>query len=232
MAEHILYIVLAYLLGSVPFGYLVGRLHGVDIRTLGSHNIGATNVGRNLGKKWGILVFLLDFLKGFVPLYVYKASLGGDLSAMDWQSVAWLLGVLMALVLGHMFTCYLGFRGGKGVATMAGCIFAFHPGVGGVAAGVFVLLLVVCEYVSLSSLLAGGAMVLAAALDFARDGEMASGEWLALGALGAVLLVVVVKHRENLRRIMAGVEPKVTYTKKIRSFFVSIWNLISRKQQS
>lgn len=215
--EHFLYIILAYLIGSVPFGYLAGRLNGLDLREHGSHNIGATNAVRVLGKKWGIPVFICDFLKGYVPLYVAMQLIGGGETVAEYSpgQMGWCLGVMLALVLGHTFTCYLQFRGGKGVATMAGCLFAFLPGVAGIAAGVFVVSLAVFRYVSLSSMLAGVAMVVAAMVGFARgDAAVSPAAWMAEGMLVLILLLVVYKHRSNIRRIMDGSEPKVFSKKK------------------
>ena len=130
MVENLIYIVAAYLIGSVPFGYLAGRMNGLDLREHGSRNIGATNAVRVLGKKWGIPVFVCDFLKGYLPLLFMAQHLGGDVTTFDAAQMGWFLGVLFALVLGHTFTCYLNFKGGKGVATTGGCLFAVSPIVG------------------------------------------------------------------------------------------------------
>ena len=102
----------AYLVGAIPFGFLIGKMRGVDVRTVGSKNIGATNVFRTVGKKWGLLAFACDFLKGFLPTLLCKASA---------TPVAWLpLAVGVACVVGHMLTPYMKFKGGKGVATAFG----------------------------------------------------------------------------------------------------------------
>src|SRR6516164_8866789 len=119
-------IVAAYLLGAVPFGYLVARARGVDILAQGSGNIGATNVGRVLGRRWGLLVFLLDFAKGALPV------LGASLAASAVPELApGVLAVTAALAafLGHLFPVYLGFRGGKGVATGVGVVAVLLPGI-------------------------------------------------------------------------------------------------------
>lgn len=214
VVEDIVYIVAAYLIGSVPFGYLAGRLNGVDLREHGSHNIGATNAVRVLGKRWGIPVFVCDFLKGFLPLWWYKAHLGGDVTAMSEAQMGWLLGVMISLVLGHTYTCFLHFRGGKGVATMAGCLTAFLPVVAGVAVAVFVVTAAIWRYISLASLLAGVAMVAAAVPVMMRDGQATPAEWMAMGALVLILALVTYKHRANIGRICRGVEPKIFSKKK------------------
>lgn len=214
VAESILYIVLAYLIGSVPFGYLAGKINGVDLREHGSHNIGATNAVRVLGKKWGIPVFICDFLKGFLPLWWVKLQLGGDVAALSEGQMGLLLGTMLALVLGHTFTCFLHFRGGKGVATMAGCLVAFQPCVAMAAVGVFVVVLALSRYVSLSSMLAGVAMVAAAVVVYTEDGRVTAAEGMALGMLSLILVLVVWKHRSNIVRICRGTESKVFSKKK------------------
>lgn len=212
VVENCLYIILAYLLGSVPFGYLAGRLNGIDLREHGSHNIGATNAVRVLGKKWGIPVFFCDFLKGFLPLFWLKQHLGAEVSSMTEGQMGLYLAVMLALVLGHTYTCFLGFRGGKGVATMAGCLVAFDPCVAAIAVGAFVLCMAITRYVSLSSMLAGVAMVASAAVYF-YEGGITPAEWMALGMLLLILVLVVYKHRANIGRICRGTEPKA-FSKK------------------
>lgn len=212
-----LYILAAYLIGSIPFGYLAGRLNGVDLRQHGSHNIGATNAVRVLGKKWGIPVFVCDFLKGYLPLLGAMAFMGGgtDVSQYSPGAMGWCLGVMVALVLGHTFTCFLSFRGGKGVATMAGCLVAFLPAVAGVAVVAFIAMMALTRYVSLSCLTAGLVMVVAAACLFCQDGTAPSpAEWMALGMLALIFLLVLYKHRSNIVRICQGTEPKAFSKKK------------------
>ena len=120
----VLYIAASYLVGAVPFGYLAGRIRGLDLRREGSCNIGATNAWRVLGWKWGLSVFALDFLKGFVPVFGalnWLPFLTGDAGGWDFNAVVVL--VCFAVVLGHTYTCFLGFRGGKGVRRLrASCL--------------------------------------------------------------------------------------------------------------
>lgn len=209
VVENCLYIILAYLIGSVPFGYLAGWVNGVDLRKHGSCNIGATNAVRVLGKKWGIPVFFCDFLKGALPLWWFRMHMGGDLAAFSPEQMGWLLALMVALVLGHTYTCYLRFRGGKGVATMAGCLVALDPCVALVAVAVFVLTAAVWRYISLSSMVAGVAMVVAAAAMAWTDGAVSTAEWMELGTLLLILVLVVYKHRANIARICRGEEPKI-----------------------
>lgn len=206
-----MYIFVAYLIGSVPFGYLAGKMNGIDLREHGSHNIGATNAVRVLGKKWGLPVFACDFLKGFLPLLWAKECFldGGRIETASQAQMAALLGVMLALVLGHTYTCFLRFRGGKGVATMAGCLVAFMPAVAGVAALVFAGALAIWRYVSLASMLAGAAMVAAAWALFLRDGAVSPAEGMALAVLAVIFVLVVYRHRSNITRILNGTESKV-----------------------
>ncbi len=214
MLENILYIVAAYLIGSVPFGYLAGRLNGIDLREHGSHNIGATNAVRVLGKKWGIPVFICDFLKGFIPLLLMKEHLGGDATLFGTEQMLWLLGVMFALILGHTFTCFLHFKGGKGVATTGGCLIALSPTVGAVAFGSWFLCMLCTRYVSLSSIVAGLGMIAAAAWVFwLGDGELSTADAMVHGLLVLIFILVTVKHRSNLVRIWQGTEPKA-FSKK------------------
>ncbi len=209
MLENILYIVAAYLIGSVPFGYLAGRINGIDLREHGSHNIGATNAVRVLGKKWGIPVFICDFLKGFVPLLLMKEHLGGDATAFSTEQMLWFLALMFALVLGHTFTCFLHFKGGKGVATTGGCLFALSPTVGGAALGAWILCMLVTRYVSLSSIVAGVAMLAAATWVFwGGDGTLSTADAMVIFLLFLIFLLVTVKHRSNLVRICQGTEPR------------------------
>lgn len=214
MLENILYIVAAYLIGSIPFGYLAGRINGIDLREHGSHNIGATNAVRVLGKKWGIPVFICDFLKGFLPLLFVKEQLGGTVEGFDVDQMAWLLGVLAALILGHTYTCFLGFKGGKGVATTAGCLFALSLPIGLAVLVTWVVGMVITRYVSLSSMLAAVAMVTAAVQVFwLEDGDFAAADAMVITLLFLVCILVVFKHRSNITRLCNGTEPKA-FSKK------------------
>ncbi len=209
MVENILYIVAAYLIGSVPFGYIAGRLNGIDLREHGSCNIGATNAVRVLGKGWGIPVFFMDFLKGFAPLLYMKYHLGGELAAFSPADMGWFLGVMFAVILGHTFTCFLKFKGGKGVATTGGCLFAMSPWVGGAALLFWLGSMVLTRYVSFSSIMAGVGMMLAAGIElWCHDGTYSVADYMVLGLLFIILVLVTWKHRSNLVRIMNGTEPK------------------------
>ena len=191
----------AYLLGSIPFALLAGKLLlGVDLREHGSGNLGATNALRVLGKRAGACVLLLDAAKGGLPVALLPRLAG----APPWLGVA-LAG---AAILGHVFPLYLRFKGGKGVATSAGAFLALHPAAFGCAAAVFGLALAASRIVSLSSLLAALALPGAALL---LDGwELAGGAQAPrTGLFLGIAALVWFKHRANLGRLLRGEEPRI-----------------------
>lgn len=189
-----------YLLGSLPTGYLVGRARGVDVRTVGSGNIGATNVMRVLGKTAGLFVLAVDALKGLVAVAglgrALPASVGSGAAASDLVAVT--AGV--AAILGHNYPCWLGFKGGKGIATSAGVLLALMPAALGWCFGVWAVVFALSRYVSLASISAAAALPLATW--WTGYGPLLSGLSLALGALA------IVKHRANIRRLLDGTEPR------------------------
>ena len=184
---------LAFLLGAIPFGYIIARLKGVDIRKHGSGNVGATNVARVLGKKYGVVVYLLDFLKGYIPTAIAVKLYGIDsfLTA----------SVGLSAVLGHMFSPFLGFRGGKGVATASGVLFGLSPLLGLLVLALWGAIFKSSGYVSLGSILAAlGAVYLVGMLGYPFP-------VLVLVTLVAVLILV--KHKSNVERLLEGRELKV-----------------------
>ena len=199
-----LLVVIAYLIGAIPFGLFVARAFcGVDIRQRGSGNIGATNVGRELGWKWGGLVLVFDALKGLLP--TLSPLLLTELVGTPLENA--MVGCGIAAVVGHMFPVYLGFRGGKGVATGLGVAAAVAPVATLAAFVVFVLLTLTLRYVGLSSVVAA---VTFAGVQIARLGStlVSAGGWpIGLFSLGVPLLIVI-RHRGNLARLWRGEEPK------------------------
>jgi glycerol-3-phosphate acyltransferase PlsY len=190
----------SYLCGSIPCGYLIARAKGINIQEAGSGNIGATNVGRVLGKKWGVLVFALDFSKSFFPLLLLSAVL----RKMEVESDGGFLLVLCGLVaiIGHNYTPWLGFKGGKGIATSAGVLAALMPWSLAVVVAVFALVLGLTRIVSIGSVTAS--LALPVATYFLYPGRPAYlGFAFLAGALG------VWRHRVNLQRWKAGTEPKI-----------------------
>ena len=203
-------LLVAYLLGSIPFGLLVARWFGkVDIRTVGSGNIGATNVGRVLGFRFFVAVFLLDFLKGFLPT-LYLPVLVGRFIGLNLPDLPVLVAV--AAILGHNFPAYLRFRGGKGVATSLGAVFALDAVASVASATGFVCFLLVTRYVSMSSILGGLVWLIA---HFARIENPWARDQIAMtvASMGLMALLIL-RHRKNLARIGAGTEPKVNLRKK------------------
>ena len=193
---------LAYLLGSIPTGFLVAQAKGVDIRAVGSGNIGATNVLRTLGKPAGIFVLFMDALKGWVAvvlmtrLLLLAFGLGADGARME---VCQIIAALCA-ILGHNYTCWLHFKGGKGIATSAGVLLALVPWALIVIFIVWVVVFVLTRYVSLGSLAA------AAALPFA---SWATHESLTkVIVTGAMAVLAIYKHKGNIQRLFSGTEPR------------------------
>jgi len=191
--QNVLFFGGSYLLGAVPFGLIISRMAGVDVRLEGSRNIGATNVGRVVGKKLGALTLLCDGLKGFLPMLAAARLLP---ASEQKEIVVCLCGALA--VIGHMFSIYLGFKGGKGVATSLGVFLFLSPAATGISLAVFIAAVGLTGFVSVGSLLAAGLIPL----------------WLwLLGESSAVILtaaivaaLIWVKHHENIARLLQGQE--------------------------
>ena len=196
----------AYLVGSIPFGFLIARIfRGIDIRTVGSGNIGATNVGRVLGFRFFVVVFLLDFLKGYLPTRFLPGLLGPhspDLPVL----------VAVATILGHNFPIFLGFRGGKGVATSLGAVWALDWVASLGAALGFGILLGSLRIVSVGSLTGGLIWLI---IHFARTPH----PWgrnqvtLSIASIGLMGLLIA-RHRANLARLAAGTEPRISLRRR------------------
>ncbi len=195
----------SYFAGSLPFGLIVARLaKGIDIREHGSKNIGATNVTRVLGAKWGALCFVLDVLKGALPVCLPKLLLApGELNHVHWQVAAGLLAVF-----GHMFPIWLGFHGGKGVATALGVVVMLaNLNATAITLGMFVVVFALGRIVSISSI-AAAVMFAIAQMYFLSPQPFKATTWsIALFSL-AVPTLIIVKHRSNIGRILRGEEPR------------------------
>lgn len=188
-------VVAGYLLGSLPFGYLVAKAKGVDIFSVGSRNPGATNVRRVLGHGPGNLVLFLDAAKGALaagwPLLQAGAAAGEGAAITG----------LVAAIVGHSFSCFTGFRGGKSVATAAGGFTVVFPVGAAIALGVFGLTLAASRYVSLSSMLAAVTLVISAV--------MLERSLVVVVVTAAIASFVILRHRANITRLLAGTESKV-----------------------
>ena len=194
----------AYLTGAIPFGFLIGKMRGVDVRTVGSKNIGATNVFRTVGKKWGLLAFFCDVMKGFLP----------TLAARHFAAEpSWLpLAVGIATVVGHMLTPYMKFKGGKGVATAFGMLIALLPATVRIAFAIFAVTFACSNYISLGSCVAATSLAVMVWIPFLdhvgyRD--------LPLCILVTLIAAFIVwKHRSNIGRLVRGEENKIFLFKK------------------
>ncbi len=186
----------SYLLGSIPTGFLVGRAKGIDIRVVGSGNIGATNAFRILGRRAGIFVLLVDALKGAAAVLLLPRLTAGQ-TTVPLEIIA-----ALCVVLGHNFTCWLRFRGGKGISTSAGVLGALVPLGFLITLAAFLTTLAVSRYVSLASVV--GAVVLPFAVAFTPPGD------LRLVILtGLMALLAIGRHRTNLQRLWAGTERRL-----------------------
>jgi glycerol-3-phosphate acyltransferase PlsY len=195
MNPWLLSIPLAYLLGSIPFGYLLVRIfRNQDIRATGSGNIGATNVARSGAKGLGVATLLLDTGKAFAAVRIAQ-----HLAPGNWNLA---MAAAIAAILGHVFPVWLGFRGGKGVASALGVFLALSPALAGCIFAVFFVIVLLTRYVSLASVL-GSASVPLFALRFARPMSA-----LVLFGFCFIPLVVILKHHANIRRLLAGTESR------------------------
>ena len=197
---YILVVLIAYLLGSIPTGFLLAKARGVDIRTVGSGNIGATNVFRILGKPAGVLVLLADAAKGWLAVFVVAKLLSGwfypaaGLTAREWFAIC--AGI--AAILGHNYTCWLYFKGGKGIATSAGVLLALFPKALLVVVAIWILVFAASRYVSLASII--GSFWLPVFVWVFGYGDRLVVVALVLTALA------IYKHKSNIQRLIAGTE--------------------------
>jgi len=206
----IIAVLAAYLVGSIPFAYIIARAHGQNLRTIGSGNIGATNLARAVGRPWGYACFVLDVLKGAIPMVVVGAIL--HMPDRPLLLASWLL-VGIAAILGHVFPVYLRFKGGKGVATSFGVALGLWPYFtipALIALATWVVCVLLWRYISLASLCAALAfpIVLLLGMAFTPHWDLV-GLWPLLIAAVAIPVLVIVRHRDNIRRLLAGAESKI-----------------------
>ncbi len=181
----------AYLIGSIPTGLLLGKAYGIDVRKEGSGNIGATNLYRTVGRKVGVITLIGDCLKGLLPVLLVKSS------ALPAEFAAW---VGLAAFCGHVFSVFLKFKGGKGVATALGVFLALAPLAVAIAIALFACLMALWRYVSLGSISAAAAMPLAVYL-------LGGGKTVTIVTL-LIAAIVILRHHENISRLMGGTENK------------------------
>lgn len=191
MAARIMVIAVAYLIGSIPTGLLLGKVYGIDVRKEGSGNIGATNLYRTVGRKVGIFTLIGDCLKGLLPVLMVKSS------SFSPELAAW---VGLAAFCGHVFSLFLKFKGGKGVATALGVFLALAPVAVAVAIALFAILMFIWRYVSLGSISAAAAMPLAVYL--------LGGNRTVTLVTSIIAIIVIVRHHENISRLLSGTESR------------------------
>lgn len=194
----------AYLIGSIPIGWIVGKVfYHKDIRKEGSGNVGATNALRSFGSGTGIMVLILDMAKGFVPTLVAIKLLpaGSPFVAL----------CTLLVIIGHVFPIFLGFKGGKGVATAGGAFLALAPLSLLVALGTFIIVVVITRYVSLGSIIAAVVFLLHALWRLMRSGNS---DYASLVLITVVVLMIVLRHRSNLQRLLNNEEHKIQFTRK------------------
>jgi len=193
-AAGIMAILGSYLVGGIPIGFLVGRAYGIeDIRKYGSGNIGASNVLRLIGVKAGLFVWIMDALKGFIPVLLARQILG--------LPEIWLAGVALAALVGHCFSLYLRFGGGRGVSTSLGVALGLDWRVGAICFGLWILVVAVTRYISLGSIIGVSVSPFIMALFHAP--------WPYIGCMILLAALVVWRHAPNIQRLLAGTERKI-----------------------
>lgn len=201
----ILAMILAYLVGSIPFGLIIGKLKGIDIREKGSHNIGATNVFRTIGPWYGGLVFLLDALKSAIFVIFFKYIFLWNDPFFTLQIHPLIYGGLA--ILGHLFPIYLKFKGGKGISCFAGVMLSYSIPISLIALFTFIIVLFITKIVSISSILSSLSLIIAYFIIGKTD-------FYLLGFISIMFILVIIKHRSNIVRLFKGTENKIHIKKK------------------
>jgi len=211
LVKVIILIVISYLIGSISFALVIAKVQGVDLRQIGSGNLGATNLARACGKKWAYLCFLLDFFKGFVPSFAAKFFIVPD--SADASALAMWLAVGVAAMLGHIFPFYLKFKGGKGVATGFGVVMGIWPYCTIPGLIVFVLwaaIVLIWRYISLGSAIAAAVFpVIMIALTIILKDWHFTVLWPLIMTAIVLCSLVIFLHRANIKRLLAGTEHKI-----------------------
>ncbi len=196
----------SYLIGAIPFAYIIARLHGVDVRKVGSGNVGATNVLRSVGKVAGVSVLLLDVAKGYLPTLLIPHAFTAYTHGEPSSTLA--IACAMGAICGHVWPIYLGFKGGKGIATSAGALIALAPAAVLIGLVVWIIVLLVSKYVSLASITAAVAIPAVSWYIYSPDGMLLP------GALTVIGILAVAKHKSNIQRLIKGNENRITLRKK------------------
>ena len=202
---YILTALAAYLLGSIPSGFLAAKARGIDIRTVGSGNIGATNAFRILGKSAGVIVLLADALKGWAAVQVAAPLVAQIVPGASLNDLRLAAGV--TAILGHNYTCWLGFKGGKGIATSAGVLLALVPWALLIILGIWIILILLTRFVSVGSLAASFTLPIATWFTTGHDPGLTA-------VTGAMGVLAFYRHRRNIRRLIEGTENRIEFRKK------------------
>ncbi len=209
--RYVILIIGAYLLGSIPFGLIIAKMHGKDLRSIGSGNIGATNLARALGKKWGYLCFCLDLLKGLIPMLIAGSFLSSEPSVTE--LFLWLTAGIAA-IMGHIFPVYVKFRGGKGVATSFGFslgLWPYYTICAFVTITIWAAIVLIWRYISLASIIASlvfpGTLIMLIVIK--QNWDFAS-LWPLVIIAAAIPVMVIVRHKANIKRIIAGTESRIS----------------------
>jgi acyl phosphate:glycerol-3-phosphate acyltransferase len=219
-SNFIVAIIGAYLIGSIPFGIIIAKAHGKDLRSIGSGNIGATNVSRALGRKWGYICFALDVLKGLIPMLAvmpFATPFTGQTPNEKIIILFLWFAVGIAAILGHVFPVFLKFKGGKGVATSFGIalgLWPYYSICAIIAFLVWILVVIIWKYISLASIIASVTFPIAlVCFIIIRPDWQFSALWPLLIPAIAIPLMVILRHIENIKRLLAGTESKVLQKK-------------------
>lgn len=212
--KYILLIALGYLVGSIPFGVIISKqFFGFDIRTKGSKNMGSTNVSRVLGTKWGIIVQLLDILKGAFSVLVFGTLIGNNWGLCDANSFLNLpileVSIGSAAIVGHCFSCFIGFKGGKGVNTAIGMFIATLPIEVGIGIGLFIIIVGITGYVSLGSIIGSISLPITLLIRYNCYQVDVSGYLTLIYFVIAFDLLVIIAHRQNIVRLIKGQENRM-----------------------
>lgn len=216
----ILFLLLAYLLGSIPFGFIFGKMNGIDIRQVGSKNIGATNTGRALGLKYAILTYFCDMLKGAIIVFLFRFEIIPSTYCVLNPMLYGLLAVI-----GHTFPIYLKFKGGKSVACGSGVLGAYCPILLPIAIVIFFVVFLITKYVSLGSLIGALCMFIGTIIVTAIAGQFSFDNVNPQGNLWAynlyfiifsfvIMAIIYIKHSSNIKRLINGNENKINIKKK------------------
>lgn len=204
LLEMFVIFVVSYTFGAIPFGFIIGKAKGIDIREHGSKNIGSTNVTRTLGKRWGILCFILDFLKGFLPSFIAIFILPKHLGITgNYADICIILAIIGSFI-GHIFPIYLKFKGGKGVATGAGSLLALTPLAVVIGLVGWVIIYKISRYVSLASIMA--AVIVAVMTNILSIFSIYPISVTLQIFVAIISLIAIIKHKSNIVRLMNGTE--------------------------